>query len=406
MSDRSCRCAVASGLRAGRPVASGLCTGRPLVNAADSGGSVVHGPRRSSLICAAGLLALLVLGGCENMQHRASEEATARWNRARAQVKASLAADHFAAGNVAAAADELAEAYRLDPTDPGLVPLRVRICLAEGKLGEAEDLLTQSASRVEESSELAYLLGVIRQQQQRWDEALRAFERAAELDPEEVACVVATAQTWLQLGQPEEAMRYLAGVAPRFGWTNAYQAALAECHEQMGSWSEAASAWQRVAGSDAAAAALQERLAVALFRAGRYVEAVPVLEALLRLPGESPAVVLHLMLAESYLELDRDAAARSELQMVLRDNRDDPRALRLLARALAAVGDQRAALATARRALLRTPEHVGTLELVATLAWRVGEEQLLANTLAALVQREPDSAVARHLRGVTTPVTP
>jgi tetratricopeptide (TPR) repeat protein len=346
-----------------------------------------------------GLSIFLALAGCESMPQRAKEEATARWNRARAQVKASLAADHFAAGNVSAAAEELNEACRLDPTEPGLLPLRVRICLAEDRLSEAEALVEAGLRNGPPSAELEYLLGVIRQQEQRWDEALAAFKRAAELDAEEVAYVVATAQVWLQLGQPDAAQGYLESGAERFRWTNAYQAALAECHEQMGAWSAAASAWQRVIGSEAAGAALQERLAIALFRAGRYAEAAPVLDQLTSGPEASTAAALHLMLAESYLELGRDTAARTALQAVLRADRDDPRALRLLARALVVAGEDEAALATAQRVLLRQPEDVATLELVATLAWRAGNENVLVGALATLARCEPQSPVARVLRG-------
>ena len=51
-----------------------------------------------------------------NRQH--ASRPRLRWNEARSQVKFKLASDQFAAGNIAAAADELAAAARLTPDKP------------------------------------------------------------------------------------------------------------------------------------------------------------------------------------------------------------------------------------------------------------------------------------------------
>ena len=90
-------------------------------------------------------VACVALAGCQGTQQRARQEATQRWNRARSEVKARLAADQLESGNASGAAGELSEAYRLDPDNPALVPLRVRVWLAQGETASAAELLDTTA---------------------------------------------------------------------------------------------------------------------------------------------------------------------------------------------------------------------------------------------------------------------
>lgn len=347
-------------------------------------------------LCGLYACVLLVLAaGCESNPRRAREEAAERWNVARAQVKAKLAADQFESGNFNAASNELAEAYRLNPDNPDLTPLRVRVLLADGRLNEADQLLAEARAANPTRADLEYLLGVLRQQQERWAEALDAYLVAVDLMPTEIAYPVAVAQVWLQLGQPDEAIAFLETLAPRFGWTNAYQAALAESYEQVGNWSAAASAWQRVVYAEGSGPDLNERLAEALFHAQRYVEVIPVLESLVEsADGEGARLRFRLMLADCYLAQGRSAAALAQAQAALRVDRENLRALRLLAQSYAAMGDYWAALRTARQALARDAHDVPTLELTVGVAWRTGDQALAAQLAARLLSMEPENPVA------------
>ena len=351
--------------------------------------------RRMGVLLPAALLALSA--GCDGPQRQARQVATEHWNRARAQVKARLAADQFAAGNVAAAAGELNEATRLDPQNPALTPLRVRVLLAEGRINQATELLEQAKLEGPPQAELDYLLGVVRQQQQRWEEALDAFRRAAELDAEEINYVTAAAQVLLQLGRPQEALDLLTSKAATFNWRSAYQATIAECHEQLGGWAAAATAWRVVADTPDADAGTRERLAVALYRAGRYGDAIPVLLMLLNDGPPERTACLRPLLVECYLAEGRTAAARDQAQLAARAAPESPYVQRLLARALAAVGDYPAALRVAQRALTLSANDQTTLELLAALAWRVGNRELAESAARKLVERDGDNAVGRHV---------
>lgn len=340
---------------------------------------------------------LAVAGGCQTPQRQAREDAAQRWNLARARVKARLAADQFAGGNVSTAARELAEALRLDPSNPELIPLQARIWLAQGNTGAAAALLERTELAGSAQGEIDYLLGVVRQQQQRWDEALALFLKAAERDEHRVAYVVAAAQLLLQLGRPHEALGMLMEKMARQGWTSAYQTAIAECHEQLGEWSAAASAWQHVAAAEGADPGARERLAVALFRARRYIEAAPVLAGLVEAHAAEVPAWLRLMLAECYLAEGRCAAAREQVQAVLQRAPRDVAGLRLLARILGAGADYEAALRVAARAVELDPAGVPTLELAAALAWRAGDLGLATARAARLCQLDPGNAAGQSI---------
>lgn len=337
-------------------------------------------------------------GGCDTSQNTARQQAVLRWNDARGQVKAQLASDQFEAGNLDAAAGELAEADRLMPDNPRLVPLRARVWLAEGRTNEAAELLERTQLDGPAQAEIEYLLGIVRQQQGRWEEALNSYQRAADLAPETADYLVAVAQLLLQLGQPQDALRALAEGEPRFGWTDAYQATLAECHEQLGDWSTAASAWQRVVSGEQTHWSIRARLGEALYRARRYAEAIPVLQELAEDPEAGSSVPLRLMLAESCLAQGRFTVAAEQTRTALRWEPDNVQALRMLARSLEAGGEHAAALRAARRAQAVNARDIQTLELVAALAWRAGDYTSAAATIEQLLAVDPQNPVGLRLR--------
>lgn len=351
------------------------------------------------------LLAALVLTGCAATPHREREAAEQRWNMARAQVKARLASDQLAAGNVSSASAELNEASRLVPDNPGLAPLRARILLAEGRIAEAADLLANTLLEGRAQAEIEYLRGVVLQQQERWEQAASAYELAAETDPAEIAYLVAAVQTRLQLGQPDVALALLRAQEGRCGWTSAYQAALAECHEQRGDWPAAVSAWRRVASAPAAEADMRERLATALFRAGRHADAIPLLGELAAGADTESAPRLLVMLAESCLAQGRLADAQRHAQRALQLAPRYTPAMHLLARALAALGNYEHAARIARQAVGQDAYDLRALELATALTWRAGEDARAALLAQRLAELEPGNPVAAHILAQRSPPT-
>ncbi len=339
---------------------------------------------------------LLLLCGCQLSQPKAREAAQQRWNLARAEIKARLASDRLDSGHIEAASDELAEAERLVPDQTRWIPLRARILLAEGNLAQAERLLTSADLPEPAQAEAAYLRGTVHQQREQWDAARQDYEEAFVLDASDVDYLVAVAQCWLQLGQPDRALALLNEYEANFGWTDVYHVTLAECHELRGDWSAAVRSWQRVASGEEDDAEFRFRLARALYHAGRYSDALPLLEAAVA-TDHAPFEALRFMLAESYLALRETKRAAVTLQPVLQAKPDHVGALRLLARCAGQAGDYLKALQVAQRALQHDPHDPPTLELVTALAHRVGDAGLAVEMADRLAQRDGDNPVAAHV---------
>jgi tetratricopeptide (TPR) repeat protein len=346
----------------------------------------------ASLTISGGLLTALLATGCNlpNAQFEARAQAQKRWNEARAQVKAQLAAEQLAAGNVADASTEVSKALSLNPENTGLIVLRARTALASGDTATALPLLERVSGDETHKAEVAYLLGVIWQQRLRWEDALDCFARAAEADPSESAYFVAVVQALLQLGKPTEALEYLRGNEDRFGWTPAYHAALAECQEQLGRWSEAAAAWRMVADSSNDASVI-ERLATALHHAGRCTEALPLLQERIDAEQQNEPDTLRRMLADCLVEEGRLDAARAQLVKILDQQPRDGEALLLLARVHAQEGRYELALRTVRRAIDVQQDRFEPLELAAAIAFRTGQR-----AQAAAFARRAEAVLPGH----------
>jgi predicted Zn-dependent protease len=295
----------------------------------------------------------------------------------------------LAAGHVEDAASELAEALPLDPTNPALLILQARVHLARGDQHAAHRLLETIETEGPPQAEISYLLGLIEQQRLHWDKALDHFARAAEADPHEVAYVVAIVENLLQLGEVEEAVTFLGSHEDEFGWTSAYQATLAECCEQVDDWSTAAGAWERVADAGDVRF-VRERLALALYRCGRWPEAITHLQRLLSEAEKQVPVPLQLALAECLLETGQPAAAQGHLSQVLRGDPQNLPALQLLARAYAQQGEPERARRTGERLLQLDPDSLQTLELAAALAFRAGDKTRASQLAQRILQFFPD----------------
>jgi tetratricopeptide (TPR) repeat protein len=340
----------------------------------------------------------LAFCGCVSTQSQARKQANERWSQVRAGVKARLAADQLAAGHIEDAAAELAAALRLDPANPELLTLQARVCLARGELAAAEKLLSGVQKSGRQGAEIDYLLGVVHEQRLQWLAAREFFARAADQDPQELAYAVAYVHVMLQLDRAEEALLFLRSREDRFGWTSGYHAARAECCERLGDWAGAVSAWQKVVDADRDPG-VRERLAMALFHAGRWPEALRQFEQLLVENDQPLAAPLRLALAECLLEDGQAAAAHEQLGVLLRDDPRNVAALRLVARAFAQQEHFERARQSAEQALRLAPDDPRTLELAAALAFRTGDMKRASSLARRILQSSPeaDSPVARQI---------
>lgn len=320
--------------------------------------------------CLSSACVLMLVSGCTRPQAAARADAQKRWNVVRADLKARLAAEQFAAGHLDQAAGELDEAVRLDPNNADLLPLRARLLLSKGELSAAQRVLDGSRTTGPNQAELSYLRGVLAQQRLDWSGAIRCFREAVKLDAGDVEYLVALAQALLQSGQPDEALAALRRGEPHLGWMGAYQATLAECHEALKNWPEAVQAWMQVADQANQDPFVRERLALALWQSGQNQRAAEALEAVVSEQPDRPS--LRIALAGCLIDLRRPDDAARHLSSLLQQDPNNGLALAAMARVHALRGDAAAGLRTVRMALRERPDDVGLNELALVLACQAG----------------------------------
>lgn len=357
------------------------------------------------LVCrgAIGVLAasgVLACGGCASWERheQVTEQAEQHWNVVRADVKARLASEQLAAGNLDQAGQSLDEARRLDPENTKLKIMQARTWIGQGRSDDAQQLLDTIHTDGAQLGQVEYLRGIIDQQRLAWSAALDHFLAAVDADTSEVAYLTAAVQVLLQLGDAESALALLGLHADALDWTPAFNAAAAECYEQMGRWDEAARAWQRVVDHDEDAE-VGERLAIALWRAKRWGEAETALRELLESSEKTPPVTLRLALAECCISQGKTEAARSTLREILADQPQNVAALTLLAQAFVHDGALPEALRACQRGLAAAPANVTLLELAAGLAKRLGDQRRVLRYVERLRHIQPDSPVIHLVTG-------
>ena len=220
-----------------------------------------------------------------------------------------------AAGNLLAAADEYQKAAHMDPTEENLFDwgnnlLRLRAFVP------ATDVLTEAVRRYPRSARLQVGLGIARYSRGQFEDAIRTFCAAADLDPRDP-------RPYLFLGEMYGVSEALAPeITTRLARFVAAQPASA-----LGHFYYAMSLWKGAPGAAPSpdvethlkrAAALDPRLAKARFQLGvlysderRDAEAVAALREAVRL--EPSTAQAHYRLAQAYRRTGREDLAQKEL---------------------------------------------------------------------------------------------
>jgi len=338
---------------------------------------------------------LLLCGCAAQTRHDAARDAAQeRWNLVRSETKAKLASEQLSAGHLDQAAVQLAEARRLDPENAALQVMQARVLIGQGRSEDARLLLERVVAEGSLRAEADYMLGILAQQRLDWDGALQHFLSAIDSDPSDVAHLTAAVQVLLQIGDAQSGLALLGQHERELGWQPAFEAAAAECYEQLGLWTDAARAWRRAIRTDADAA-ITERLGLALWRAEDWGAAADVLAELPQ--GDEESGSLRLALAECLIQLDRGDEARELLMPILRRNPRHLGALRLMVQAQVREGALEQALLTIARALHGAPADASLLELGAAVAHRLDRHDLAVRYAVRLLDVSPDSPISARI---------
>jgi tetratricopeptide (TPR) repeat protein len=306
------------------------------------------------VVCLA--LMLGTLAGCEN-QKTIKQKGKAEWSRARANVLYGLAKDQYATGNFDPARKTVDEALRIDPEHEPLRVLSAKLAIENGSLEFADKELAIARKLNSKDPEADYLSGVVQQRWQKPEQALDYYTSASTKDPNELAYVLARSEMLVSAGRQDEALRLLQEKVVFFENSAVIRDAVGQLLMQKHKYTEASDMLRQASILGTGDPTITEHLAIALYFAGKYSEAIEPLQKLLKQDAYAKRADLLLVLGRSQLELGKAREARATLEKAAQLDESNAAVYLSLARTAMQLNDYRRAETSLKRAQALEPEN-------------------------------------------------
>ncbi|PIE64713.1 MAG: hypothetical protein CSA26_06640 [Desulfobacterales bacterium] len=160
-----------------------------------------------------------------------------------------------------------------------------------------EAFIREQISKAPENSGLQLILGDALLKQKKDEEALAAFEKAIDLNQNNIKAYIAAGRLMVKLGRKDEAMaKYQAMIAQNPKWIQGYMG-IAALHESAGNTTEAMRQYRKVLEIKPDEAHIADTLGWIHYKRGSYTLAIPQFEMALNSRPDDPAIQYHLALA-------------------------------------------------------------------------------------------------------------
>lgn len=279
------------------------------------------------ILIAAIAVSVILAAGCDNHIQRKRLEARARWGESRAEMLTKLAEGSFKRGEMGRSRDCVEEALTGAPKYAPLYVMAARLAVERGELDTAAAYAENARIIDPQSARAHYVLGTVEQALGRFDKACVAFAEAARLDPANEACVLAEAEMRVACNEALLAAEGLQEAVSRMPGRAAIHMAYGDVLCLLGRYDEAVGAYRIASRLDPRRDDLAERIAVALYYAGAYDEAEPLLAELVASRTDTGAPWLASMRAECLIALGRVPQAR---EIYVAQMKDAPGSIELL----------------------------------------------------------------------------
>ena len=351
-----------------------------------------------------GLCLLVLSTGCHSTKQRSVQhKAQKDWERIRATFKLRLANEQFEQGYVFEAVATLQRAASIDPTNPVYFRMLAQCYVETSSLKAARDAIRHAKSLGDDSPELAFLEGLLAERHLRHKEALRYYQKAAELDPENVDYLLAVAECLVNSGRPTEAKQFLNEHLQDAEGMEQLAMLRAQVHLLLDEPELAVEDFKSAESLLADAPGMSEEFGLLLVRIGRYAEALALLQPLVEsaarrkdkdvsTPPASRAAVR--ALATCFNQLGTSEKAARLMEDHLSQSPDDGRAWWILAESQIRLADWEGAKQSIRRGEQAAPKESDWNLLRAYSAWYQGELELAAGFLQAILAERPEDSLA------------
>ncbi len=356
------------------------------------------------IVAALALVFLLTASGC-NRQYATHEEAVNaaedRWLAVRSAQKLKIAEQQFETGDLEQAETTLVEALSFDPKNAKLHLLAGRIELEKGRLERSFHRLNDAIGFDENLDEAYYFLGIVHQRWKQFDRALTNYQKAYELEADNVAYLIAVSEMYVALNQTDKAISALAGKVIYFDQNAGIRMALSQIYETQGEFELAADYMSQAALLRPDDMKIVEDLAMLQLAAKDFNAAESSLTRLINDPENAKRGELWRALGQAQVGRKHYSEARDSYLRATRIDRNDINAWIKLSEISMAQKNWSAALTAASRVIsIDHARHEGYL--LAGLIWqRRGEIDKALKHFDEAAKRSSDNVDALILRGIT-----
>ena len=333
------------------------------------------------------------------------------------------AEQQYKVGELAKCRDSLRAAIEADAKHPyaPLFVLAGRVELEGGSLENAATDLKKAVELDGKNGEAFYLLGVVYQRWQKFDEAADYYKEAADKKPGEATYVIAEGEMRIALGQLDEAKQLLSDKMFYFEQSAAMRIALARIAALQGDKAGAARAYRDAAILLPDDKNLQFTYALSLVDAGKYSDAAKILEGLRYDPpilpkapktekdaaeNEAEAAIsnkvsLLMTLGECYVNMGRSLDARDCFQEAIRTQPTNASAFLSLGKTCLATGELNVVIEAADRALRIDPQNLDAMILQAAVQQKQKKWLDSMTTLAGAAKVSPKDPTVLCMAGIS-----
>lgn len=271
-------------------------------------------------ILMAGCVLTLMLMGCSvsNKRHDQNKAlAKQRWIETRAGHMYALAKQQFLTGDLDKSEKTILEALHAEANTPGFYDLAARISIERGALEVAFIKLNKSIELNAKRYESHYLMGLVLQRWQRYEQALKEYDLSFVYDADNVTGLLASVEMLVKLNRIEEATQRLRDKVVYFANNAPLRVALGRIKRLEGNIKESIHWFQEAALLAPGNPMIYEFLAKAQYETGAYDDAAYYFAKALEHETYAKRQDIRIILANSYIHLHRPLDARKSLIEVI-----------------------------------------------------------------------------------------
>ncbi|MCC6682726.1 MAG: tetratricopeptide repeat protein [Phycisphaeraceae bacterium] len=273
---------------------------------------------------AAMLLLTAMLTACNGGKTKEHEvwvnDANNRWNAIKTAQALTMARQKFNTGDLDLAEQDVKGALAADPDNAELHMLLGQIELERSRLERAYQQFTIAIENKPELAQAYYLRGIVLQRISKLELAHADYAKSFELQHDNPAYLLATAEMLVALSRPDEALTLLTGQLDVFDTNAALRLAIAHTYEMKEDYAQAAEFFKQASLLDPDNPRPRQELAEAQLACGKTREAAHTLNDLLNDPAQADRADLRRLLAQAYLKMGRLGDAQRQYQVVVRSS--------------------------------------------------------------------------------------